>query len=67
MFWGIIVVTSVPILGNDTNIFTNVNTAPYITHDREVGYEAVLEGNVVCLIFIFLGDYIRKKLCLRHA
>ena len=57
-FWGSIVVTSVSIRGNDTNIFTSVNTAPHITHDCEVVHEAVLEGNVVCLVFIFLGEYI---------
>ena len=59
---------SFPKRGNDSNIFTNVNTAPYLNHDRKFGHEAVLEGNVVCLVFIFLGDYIGKKLlCLRYA
>ena len=51
-------VTSVSIRGNDTNIFTSVNTAPHITHDCEVVHEAVSKVNVVCLVFIFLGDYI---------
>ena len=50
--------TSVPIHGNDRNIFTNVNTAPHLTHDCEVVHEAVSKVNVVCLVFIFLGDYI---------
>ena len=50
--------TFIPIRGYDTNMFTNFNTAPHITHDHEVGHEAVLEGNIVCLVFIFLGDYI---------
>ena len=61
MFWGRIGVTSVPILENDRNIFTNLNTAPHLTHDREVGHEAVSEGNGVCLVFIFIGEYIEKK------
>ena len=52
-------VTPVPIRGNERNIFTNVNTTPHITHDFEVVDEAVSEGNVVCLVFIFLGEYIR--------
>ena len=50
--------TSVPIRGNDLNILTNVNTAQHLTHDCEFGHEAVSEGNVVCLIFILLGEYI---------
>ena len=54
-------VTSVPIRGNNRNIFTNVNTAPHLTHDREVGHEAVSEGNTVCIVFILLGEYIGKK------
>ena len=57
MFWGIIVVTYVPIRRNNRNIFTNVNTAPHLTHDHKFGYEAVLEGNLVCLVFILLGEY----------
>ena len=60
MFWGRIVVTSVPIRGNDRNMFTNVNTAPHLTHDREVGHEAISDGNIVCLLFIFLGEYTGK-------
>ena len=40
--------------------FTNVNAAPHITHNQEFGNEAVLEGNVVCLVFIFLGEYISQ-------
>ena len=58
MFWERILVTSVPIRGNDWNIFTNVNAAPHLTHDCEFGHEVALEDNVVCLVFIFLGDYI---------
>ena len=58
MFWGRILVTFVPIGGNDRNIFTNVNAAPRLTHNRKFGHYAVLEGNVVCLVFIFLDDYI---------
>ena len=57
--WGRIVVTYVPIRGNDRNIFTNVNTVPHLTHDCEFGHESILEGNVVCLVCIFLGEYIR--------
>ena len=53
-------VTSHPIRGNVRNIFTNVNTSPHLTHDNEVGHEAVLESNEVCLLFIFLGEYIRQ-------
>ena len=51
-------VTSVPIRGNDRNIFTNVNTVLHLIHDHEVGNEAVSEVNVVCLVFIFLDEYI---------
>ena len=58
MVWGRIVVTTVTILWNNTKIITNVNTAPHITHDLEVGHEAVLEGNVASLVFILLGHSI---------
>ena len=57
MDWGRIVVTTVTINGNDTNIFTSLNTATHITHDLEVGHEAVSKGNVAILVFIFLGVY----------
>ena len=71
MFWVRIVVTSVPIRGNDRNISTNVNTSPHPTHDHEVGHEEVSEGNIVCLVFIFLGEYIKKntlpETCLMRA
>ena len=58
MVWGVIMVTTSTIRGNGTKSFTNVNTDPQITHDIEVGHEAVSEGNVVSLVFIFLGRYI---------
>ena len=38
-------VTSVLIRGNDRNIFTNVYTAPHLTHECEVGHEELSEGN----------------------
>ena len=60
MVWGRILVTTVTIRGNDTNIFTNVNTAPHFTHDLKVGHEAVSEGNVASLVFIFFGEYTGK-------
>ena len=64
-------VTSVPIRGNDRNISRNVNTAPHPNHDHKFGHEAVSEGTVVCLVFIFLGGYIRKntlpETCLTRA
>ena len=50
--------TFVSIRGNDCNIFTNMNSAPHLTHDCEFGHEAVSEVNVVCLVFVFLGEYI---------
>ena len=51
-------VTTVATCGNDTNIFTNINTTPHITHDIKVVQEAVSEGNVVSLVLIFFGEYI---------
>ena len=34
-----------------------MNAARHLTHDSEFGHEAVSEDNVVCLVFILLGEY----------
>ena len=58
IFLGRIVVTSVPIRGNDRYIFTNVNTVSHLTYDCKFGHEAVSQGNLVGPIFTFLVEYI---------